>query len=116
MCKKRYFIQGLLCAFFALFLMGLFPQQAKAEDAPIPISSFEELKPYLTKGEYAADFTTPKPKALLLKAGKYELQNDISIDLSDAYFADKQDEIAHGLLSFDDKQGEFSINGNNHKI
>lgn len=116
MCKKRYFIQGLLCAFFALFLIGLFPQQAKAEDAPIPISSFEELKPYLTKGEYAADFTTPKPKALLLKAGKYELQNDISIDLSDAYFADKQQEIAHGLLSFDDKQGEFSINGNNHKI
>lgn len=116
MCKKHYFIQGLLCAFFALFLMGLFPQQAKAEDAPIPISSFEELKPYLTKGEYAADFTNPKPKALLLKAGKYELQNDISIDVSDAYFTDKQDEIAHGLLSFDDKQGEFSINGNNHTI
>lgn len=116
MYKKRYFIHGLFCAFFALFLIGLFPQQAKAEDPPIAISSFEDLKPYLTKGEYAADLTNPKPKALLLKAGKYELQNDISIDLSDAYFADKQDEIAHGLLSFDDKQGEFSINGNNHKI
>lgn len=116
MYKKRYFIHGLLCAFFALFLIGLFPQQAKAEDPPITISSFEDLKPYLTKGEYAADFTNPKPKALLLKAGKYELQNDISIDVSDAYFDDKQDEIAHGLLSFDDKQGEFSINGNNHKI
>ena len=116
MYKKRYLIHGLLCAFFALFLIGLFPQQVKAEDPPITISSFEDLKPYLTKGEYAADFTDPKPKALLLKAGKYELQNDISIDVSDAYFADKQDEIAHGLLSFDDKQGEFSINGNNHKI
>ncbi|MBY0584634.1 hypothetical protein K5I04_04140 [Murdochiella sp. Marseille-P8839] len=116
MYKKRYLIHGLLCAFFALFLIGLFPQQVKAEDPPITISSFEDLKPYLMKGEYAADFTDPKPKALLLKAGKYELQNDISIDVSDAYFADKQDEIAHGLLSFDDKQGEFSINGNNHKI
>ena len=116
MYKKWYFLHGLLCAFFALFLIGLFPQQAKAEDPPITISSFEDLKPYLTTGEYAADFTNPKPKALLLKAGKYELQNDISIDVSDAYFADKQDEIAHGLLSFDDKQGEFSINGNNHKI
>ncbi|WP_066925157.1 Spy0128 family protein [Murdochiella massiliensis] len=116
MYNKRNLIHGLLCAFFALFLIGLFPQQAKAEDPPITISSFEDLKPYLTTGEYAADFTNPKPKALLLKAGKYELQNDISIDVSDAYFADKQDEIAHGLLSFDDKQGEFSINGNNHKI
>ena len=81
----------------------------------VEISSFDDLKPYLEKGNYTF-LTNNDYSALLLKSGNYVFTKDIEIDLNDSYFDDKRVEIERGIISHDNKDGILSIDGGNHKI
>ena len=81
----------------------------------VEISSFDDLKPYLEKGNYTF-LTNRDYSALLLKSGNYVFTKDIEIDLNDSYFDDKRVEIERGVISHDNKDGILSIDGGNHKI
>ena len=81
----------------------------------VEISSFDDLKPYLEKGNYTF-LTNRDYSALLLKSGNYVFTKDIEIDLNDSYFDDKRVEIERGIISHDNKDGILSIDGGNHKI
>ena len=90
---------------------------------PIKISSFEDLKTELTPltQTLPADFG----KKLILKNNKYQLVQDIVIDLGDPFFADKSDYIQTGILSFGHSDNdpnntasakEFVFDGAGHTI
>lgn len=89
------------------------PLRAPAPGA-IAINAFDDLKPYLYKGEYHyLGITYP---ALLLKSGSYVFKKDIQINLNDPYFDDKRAEIENGIISHDDETKKISVDGGNHKI
>ena len=91
------------------------PLRVPPANGVIEISSFDDLKPYLEKGNYTF-LTNNDYSALLLKSGNYVFTKDIEIDLSDSYFDDKRVEIERGIISHDNKDGILSIDGGNHKV
>lgn len=99
------------------------PQPVGAPGSTFVINSFNDLKQHLSVTE---TFLKPgvaetKRTVLGLEPGNYQLAADLSLDMRDPYFADKQNAIAMGLFSFapsnpQASDANLSFDGKGHSI
>lgn len=110
MKTTKYFVPllGLLAILFVP------PPMAYAAD--FTISSWDDLQQHLTIAPTIDTAFESGAQRLQLEPGTYELSDDITIDLSNPYFADKASAISAGILSFEHIDQSLSFNGNNHSI
>ena len=105
-----------ICILAAILIVFAFSTNAQAGGATISISSFDDLKPYL---EYKImnrqnNSMEYKPtERLILKGGNYSIDKSFEIDLTDNFFAGKDDVIKYGIISTDEN---FTINGKGNTI
>lgn len=111
--KKVLSIIFCVTIIFGLFALTV---NAQASGATISISSFDELKPYLEYKIMNRDYNGMEfspTERLILKGGNYSIDKSFEIDLTDNFFAGKDDVIKYGIISTDEN---FTINGNGNTI